>query len=188
LVGLPFKDFEGAAMKQLSIVAVGFGLLAVGALCVKLIARETDGAKPKAEIEAETEASEENAALVLDGPSVAKKHRKQAQAMLDAAKAAFQTTQADYDAGTAVFPELYAWSRRWLHAELNLAKDRAAEVAVLQDHWKRMKRFYFRVRALNKTGARGGETQKLHAAEFYVAEAEFWLVAAGGAVPKKLDD
>jgi hypothetical protein len=162
-------------MKKRSIVALGFGLLAVGALCVKLVAREADDAKP-------------NAALVLDGPAVAKAHRKQAQAMLDAAKAAYKTTQADYDTGMAVFSEVYEWSRRWLKAELNLANDRPAEIAVLQEHWKRMKRSYFRIKALNKTGTRGGETQKLHAVEFYVAEAEFWLAAADGAIPKKLDD
>lgn len=44
------------------------------------------------------------------------------------------------------------------------------------------------IKALNKTGARGGERQKLEAAGFYVAEAELWLAAADGAVPKKLDD
>ncbi|HXT59358.1 MAG TPA: hypothetical protein VN699_12035 [Pirellulales bacterium] len=183
-------------MKKLSTVAVAFGLLAIGALGVRLLAGEAADEQPVVEfggvkpriIGGEDEASGDQAVLVLGGPAVAQAHRKQAQAMLDAAKAAYKTTQTDYDAGTAVFSDVCAWSRRWLEAELNLAKDRAAEVAVLQDHWKRMKRCYFRIRALNKTGTRGGETQKLHAAEFYVAEAELWLAAAGGAVPKKLDD
>ena len=183
-------------MKKPSTVAVAFGLLAIGALGVRLLAGEAadkqpavqfGGVKPKA-IPGEDEAGEDQAVLVLGGPAIAKAHRKQAQAMLDAAKAAYKTTQTDYDTGTAVFSDVCAWSRRWLDAELNLAKDRPAEIAALQDHWKRMKRYYFRIKALNKTGARGGETQKLHAIEFYVAEAEFWLAAAGGALPKKLDD
>lgn len=183
-------------MKKLSTLAVAFGLLAIGVLGVRLLAGEAaeeqpavqfGGVKPRI-IPGENEANGNQAALVLGGPAVAQAHRKQAQAMLDAAKAAYKTTQTDYDAGHTVFWQVYDWSRRWLEAELNLAKDRPAEIAVLQDHWKRMKRYYFRIKALNKTGARGGETQKLHAAEFYVAEVEFWLAAADGAVPKKLDD
>ncbi len=114
--------------------------------------------------------------------------RKQAIAVRDAAKATYQSTQSDYDKGMAVFSEVYRWSRSWMEAELNLAKDRPTEIAALQEHWKRMKRAYFTIKALNKTGARGGEKQKLDAADFYVAEAELWLAAAGGEIPKKLDD
>jgi hypothetical protein len=183
-------------MKKLSKLTLAFGLLAIGALGVRLLAGEAADEQPAAEfggvkpriIGSEDDASGDHAVLLLEGPDVAQAHRKQAQAMLDAAKAAYKTTQTDYDAGTAVFWQVYDWSRWWLEAELNLAKDRPAEIAVLQDHWKRMKRYHFRIKALNKTGTRGGETQKLHAVEFYVAEAEFWLAAAGGAVPKKLDD
>lgn len=160
-------------MRKLSIVAVVFGLFAAGAVCVE---------------QAPGEASAEKPALALHGPAVARAHLKQARAVRDAAKATYQSTQLDYDRGMAVFSEVYAWSRRWLEAELNLAADRPAEIAVLQEHWKRMKRCYFAIKALNATGSRGGERQKLDAADFYVAEAELWLAAAGGEVPQKLAD
>src|SRR6185437_15375724 len=119
-------------MKKLSTVAVAFGLLAIGALGVRLLAGEAADEQPVVEfggvkpriIGGEDEASGDQAVLVLGGPAVAQAHRKQAQAMLDAAKAAYKTTQTDYDAGTAVFSDVCAWSRRWLEAELNLAKDR----------------------------------------------------------------
>ena len=160
-------------MRKLSIAAVVFGLFAVGALCVKPVAGEATAKK---------------SILALEGPAVAQANLRQAQAVRNAAKAAYQSTQADYDRGMAVFSDVYAWSRRWLEAELNLAQDRPAEIAILQEHWKRMKRCYFTIKALNATGSRGGEKQKLDAADFYVAEAELWLAAAGGEVPKKLAD
>lgn len=160
-------------MKKLSIVAVGLGVVVAGVLGARLVAGE---------------ASEEKPVLELQGPAVARAHRKQAVAVRDAAKAGYQTIQADYDLGMAVFSEVYQWSRRWLEAEINLAQDRPAQIAALQEHWKHMKRSYLMIKALNKTGARGGEKQKLDAADFYVAEAELWLAAAGGEIPKKLDD
>jgi hypothetical protein len=115
-------------------------------------------------------------------------HRKQAYAVLTAAKAAYQTTQADYDDGTAVFSELCIWSRRWLDAELRLATGRPAQVAALQKHWQRMKKSYNTIKALNAAGARGGEKQKVESAQFFLAEAELWIAMAGGTVPASPDD
>lgn len=105
------------------------------------------------------EAGEEKPVAELQGRAVARAHCKHAVAVRDAAKAGYQTTQADYDLGMAVFSEVYQWSRRWLEAEGNLAQDRPAKIAALQEHWQHMKRSYLMIKALNKTGALGGEKQ-----------------------------
>lgn len=41
------------------------------------------------------------------------------------------------------------------------------------------------VKALYSTGAKGGGTENLARAKYYRAEAELWLVEAGGNVPKE---
>ena len=51
-----------------------------------------------------------------------------------------------------------------------------------------MKSWYLKIKALYIAGAKGGEAEVLADARYYLAEAEFWLVAAGGTAPEKLGD
>jgi hypothetical protein len=160
-------------MNKLVMLGVGVALLTAGAIGARLFAADEVEQQPQ---------------IALGNRAAAQLHPKQARAMRDAAMTTYQTTQTDYDRGETTFTEVYRWSRRWAEAELSVAKARPAEIAELQEHWKRMKRFYLRIKALNKTGRRGGEKQKLDAAGFYVAEAELWIAAFGGEAPAKLGD
>jgi hypothetical protein len=47
-----------------------------------------------------------------------------------------------------------------------------------REHLARMQELHRKVEALSKQGARGGEAEKLHATQFYVAEAELLLLEA----------
>ncbi|HUY32928.1 MAG TPA: hypothetical protein VMV69_09115 [Pirellulales bacterium] len=120
----------------------------------------------------------------VDAGAAATKAR---QAMLKAAKKTYAATQVSYQAGKAPFSETYAWSRRWLEAERALAKDKNGELAALKDHWKRMRPSYLKIKALYLGGIKGGEAETFGAAEFYLAEAELWLIEAGGTVPDDLE-
>lgn len=71
-----------------------------------------------------------------------------------------------------------------LEAERALAETKEAEQAAALNHWKRMEQVYRQVKALFDTGTKGGESENVAAAKFYRAEAELWLVAAGGKVPE----
>jgi hypothetical protein len=102
----------------------------------------------------------------------------------DRARATYEATQIAYGNGTEVFSNLYVWSYRWLQAERALAETRDDELAALRGHLERTKQWYQIVKPLYDQNARGGESPKFHAAGFYVAEAEFWLVAAGGVAPQ----
>ena len=108
---------------------------------------------------------------------------KARQAMLKAAKKTYGATLVSYQAGKAPFSEVYSWSRRWLEAERLLAKDKDGELAALNDHWKRMNQSYLKIKAWWLGGIKGGEAETFGAAEFYLAEAELWLIEAGGTVP-----
>ena len=52
-------------------------------------------------------------------------------------------------------------------------------------HWQRMHQLHRKVGALYFAGSRGGEAEKYHATEYYLAEAELWLADAGGEVPER---
>jgi hypothetical protein len=56
------------------------------------------------------------------------------------------------------------------------AKEKLVEAS--REHLARMKNLHAKVDALARQGAQGGEADKLHAAAFYVAEAELLLLDA----------
>jgi len=105
--------------------------------------------------------------------------------MLDTAKKTYEVTREAYSEGTEVFYNLYDWSVRWLEAERALAETKDSDLAALRGHCERAKDWYQIVEPLYRNGARGGEPSKFRAAEYFVAEAEFWLVATGGEIAKK---
>ncbi|REK05495.1 MAG: hypothetical protein DWQ37_23555 [Planctomycetota bacterium] len=94
------------------------------------------------------------------------------QKMVEAAKRSYQANEAGWDSGTATFDYVTFWSDRWLAAELNLANNRAEQVAAAKAHLKRMQLFHQKVTALHESGSRGGEANVMAAAEYYVADAE----------------
>jgi hypothetical protein len=106
------------------------------------------------------------------------------QAMLKAAKNTYEATRAAYEVGTETLANVFLWSRRWLEAELAVTEDDETELAAFNAHWDRMNQIHGKIKALFGQGVRGGEAEKLHASEFYLAEAEFWLVTSGGSVPR----
>jgi len=166
-----------SVMKKTLVIVIVLALLLAGGLRVRLVARAA------AEEQAQRAAAAEEQAKRTFGSSAAKAHAEQARAMLDTAKKTYEVTRTAYDDGTEVFSNLYVWSVRWLEVERALAETKDADLAALRGHWERTKDWYNDVEPLYRNGARGGEPSKFRAAEYYVAEAAFWLVAAGGTVP-----
>lgn len=121
------------------------------------------------------------------GSPMAKAHPDQARAMLAAAQKAWQANKASYDVGTTTLGNVHLWSRQLLLAERALAKNKDEDLAALTDYWKRSKQTYLKVRALYTAATRGGEAERYAEASYYLAEAELWLVAAGGKIPEHLD-
>ena len=121
------------------------------------------------------------------GSAVAKAHPEQAEAMLAAAQKTFEATNASYEVGTNTLNNLQDSSRRLMLAQRALADNKEQDLAALLDYWKRSKKIYLKVRALYNAGTRGGETEKFHAASYFLAEAELLLVAAGGTVPEEIE-
>jgi hypothetical protein len=154
-------------MKKSLVIVVGLSLLLVGGLRLRLVAHAAAGDQAPF------------------GSAEAKAHAAQAQAMLDWAEKTYEATNASYQVGTEVFANVYVWSRRWLEAERALAETKDDDLSALLGHWNRTYRLHLKIKALYREGIKGGEAEKYRASEYYVAEAELWLVAAGGTVPDK---
>jgi hypothetical protein len=122
------------------------------------------------------------------GSRAAMAHPDQAKAMLAAAQRTWEATKASYDVGTSTLESLHRWSKELLLAERAMAETKQQDLAALEAYWKRSKQIYLKVRALYTTGTRGGEVEKFGAASFYLAEAELWLLDAGGTIPDELDE
>ena len=121
------------------------------------------------------------------GSPMAKAHPEQAKAILAAAEKAWEANQASYEVGTQTLANVHHWSRQLLLAQRALADTNEEDLAALVAYWKRSKSIYLKVRALYTTGTKGGETEKFAEATFYLAEAELWLIDAGGEVPDEID-
>jgi hypothetical protein len=76
--------------------------------------------------------------------------------------------------------EVYMWSARWLHAQRDLSENQQDKIAAFADHQKRMKELQEKVATLI------GDTGVLlpyaaaAAAEWYLAEADLWLLKERG--------
>jgi len=79
-------------------------------------------------------------------------------------------------------PDLvYAWSVRWLHAQRNLSETKEERIASFVDHHKRMKELEANVKLLVGGGNSGLlQDHEVSAAEWYLAEAELWLLQERG--------
>ena len=162
---------EDAAMKKYLMLAIALAAVLTCRLTVGQAAREETSKKSSSEF----------------GSAVAKAHPKQARAMLAAAQKTWEATSAGYDVGTETLSHVHFWSKQLLSAERASADTKEEDLAALRDYWKRTKQTYLKVQALYNTGIRGGETEKFAAASYYLAEAELWLLDAGGSVPDNVD-
>lgn len=105
-------------------------------------------------------------------------------AMLKSARNTYESIPFGGDAGTAGYADLYFWSCRWLQAERLRTKGNEENIPALRAHWERMNAVHQKISALHGANAKGGEADKFHAASYFLAEAELWLLRAGGAVPQ----
>lgn len=114
-------------------------------------------------------------------------HDAAVKKLLVAAKQIWVETSSEFELERVTLADVYVWSRRLSEAERMAAKDKQGELDALTGHWKRMHTLHNKIQALFDAAARGGEAHKLHATSFYVAEAELWLVDAGGKAPDDAD-
>ncbi|HUY35175.1 MAG TPA: M56 family metallopeptidase [Pirellulales bacterium] len=186
---------EDSIMKKTLVIAIGLTLLLAGGLRVRLVARE-EAKRNQAQL-SRAEDPLRAAAAKVDA----------ARSMLDSAKKAHKIAMESYSKGLFPFSDVYPWSRRWLDAERALAESKNDQIAALMapfryavlynstaeskndqiaaltQHWKRMEELHLQVSRL-VAGRQAAEFDEI-SAEYYVAEAESWLVAAGGTVPEK---
>ncbi|HUY91673.1 MAG TPA: M56 family metallopeptidase [Pirellulales bacterium] len=153
---------EDSTMKKTLWISIAAVILLAGGLEFKLVAR-----------------GEEDRADRASSPA----HDAAVQAMLEASKKTWEVTAMEFDNGRVTLSDVYVWSRRLLETERLASKDKDGEYDALLQHWRRMRVLHNKIQALFDVAARGGEAQKLHATSFYVAEAELWLVDAGGQAP-----
>jgi hypothetical protein len=90
---------------------------------------------------------------------------KVSENMVVAAQKTLEAKQATFEVGRASVDEVYTWSRRTVEASQYSAESVQRHLALMKDMSKR-------VIAKNEVGAEGGEEEYLHAAEYYLAEAE----------------
>lgn len=157
-------------MKKASLFTLPVVVVLAGGLTVSFAARDDADAKSGS----------------TNGSAAAKAHPAEAKAVLGAAREFWDAKMAIQELGVLTFSDdLYIWSCRLMEAERALAATAEAEQAALLAHWERMEDIYRKIRALFETATKGGEPDKLAAAKYYRAQAELWLVEAGGTVPRE---
>lgn len=95
--------------------------------------------------------------------------------MAKAAEQTYEAFQSAYQAGTATSTDVYIWSRRWLDSQRALAKNHAEQMTALRQHRRRMMKMFLQINALYIEGVKGGEAERFHAAQYYLAEANALL-------------
>jgi hypothetical protein len=93
---------------------------------------------------------------------------KAISALVEAAQAALETTDAAHQAGQASVEDVYQWSQRLMKAELKAGAGEAA----IKDHLARMKNLYDKTDALYQTGSQGGSARNFRSCKYYLLEAE----------------
>ncbi|MBN2296112.1 MAG: M56 family metallopeptidase [Pirellulales bacterium] len=109
-------------------------------------------------------------------PAVAKSHSNQpspaALAQIKSAEKALEANWAAFDNGTVGVESVYLWSRRLMESRIATISDHKQQREAILAHVKAMQKFHLPVEALWKIGARGGETEKMYATQYYLREAE----------------
>lgn len=77
---------------------------------------------------------------------------------------------------------VHTWSVRWLHAQRNLSKTKEERIAAFVDHQKRMKELRDNVAKILVAGGKFAPypASEGPATEWYLAEAELWLLRERG--------
>ncbi|MFO0763187.1 MAG: hypothetical protein U0359_42510 [Byssovorax sp.] len=96
------------------------------------------------------------------------------QAREAAASAAYAAYEAQYANGTVTLDTVYLWSVRWMDSE----KKTKAALPAAQAHLARMRALQASVKSRANVGLASGADGK--ASVYYTAEAEAWVVDAGG--------
>ena len=156
-------------MRKLILAAVALALLAVGIVRVDLVAQPRSGAESKKGV----------------AMHYAERAAKQ-KAMIDAARATYAVTAESYNLGTEVANEVYIWSSYLRSSEVRAAETRQQAARACKEHLDRMLKLHNKVAALQREGARGGEADRFHATQFYVAEAELLLLESQASLSEQL--
>jgi hypothetical protein len=72
----------------------------------------------------------------------------------------------------------FAASLDWLHAALEVATNNSQRVAALEAHRERIRPLLKKTEALFSASARGGETEKLESARYWLLQADLWILEA----------
>ena len=92
--------------------------------------------------------------------------------MVEEAAKAYEATCAAYEAETATIEAVYGWSLRWMGADEAVAVNADAKIAAAQAHVDRMRALQQKIKTLYESGFKGGEAKEMHAANYYLAEAQ----------------
>jgi hypothetical protein len=159
---LETRTKEDSIMKKLILATAAIALLAMGIARVELVAQPRSGSESKKE-----------GVAVHNAERAAKQ-----KAMIDAARATYDVKVESYSLGTEVANEVYVWSSYLRSSEVRAAGSRQQATTACKEHLDRMQQLHNKVAALQREGARGGEADRFHATQFYVAEAELLLMEA----------
>jgi hypothetical protein len=159
---LDTQTIEDSIMKKLMLAAASIALLAAGVVRVELVAQ------PRSEAESQSDNSA--------APNAEREARN--KAMIEAAQKTYEVVRESYTLGTILPNEVYVWSSYLRSSQVRAARSKDERAKACQEHLDRMQSLHNKVTALQREGARGGEADKFHATQFYVAEAELLLLEA----------
>jgi hypothetical protein len=111
-----------------------------------------------------------------EGQDTAAQIAKLATQRRDAARKTYEVWWANYREGRAPAEILYRWSYRWLQAERRVNPQPADQVAAYKAHFERMRDLDRVVRRLQRAGII--TIDEVSSSEYYLSEAELWLVEA----------
>ncbi len=94
----------------------------------------------------------------------------------DAARKTYEVVWANYRERRAAEEMVYRWSVRWLESERQLSDQHADQVAACKGHRDRMRDLERLISNLQRSGAT--TIEEVSAADYYLAEAEIWLLQA----------
>ena len=149
-------------MKKAILAGAALTLLVAGIVRVELVAQ----------------APPDGDASTTESRSVNSERAAKRKAMVEAATRTYQAVTASYEAGTERLDGLFVWSSHIRLASIRAADTNQQVEKACREHLDRMRNVHAKVKVLYDEQAKGGEADKRHATEFYVAEAELLLLEA----------
>jgi hypothetical protein len=114
-----------------------------------------------------------------DADARSKSARERARLAKEVYEGSLEHLRQEAASGSNDVEHYYRWSVRWMQAERDLAQTPAAHITAAEAHVKRMK-FWKERRAMEREAGYTPPAQAA-AAEFFLVEAEDWLLAAKAA-------